>query len=71
MGRSKQDDDIEAYVDAVKAKRALLRAQELEGRTEDRDRLLKKAGVRVVERMRCLTGGQIGQAQRMLKELTP
>ena len=65
------DKKIDAYVDAVKALRALHEAIRLEGPTEERHRLVKQAGVRVVERMRCLTGGQIGQAQRILKELTP
>lgn len=68
---SRTDRKIDAYVDAVKELRALHEAIRLEGPTEERHRLVKLAGVRVVERMRCLTGGQIGQAQRMLKELTP
>ena len=62
---------IDAYVDAVKELRALHEAIKLEGITDDRARLVKLAGVRVTERMRCLTGGQIGQAQRTLKEMTP
>lgn len=63
---------IDAYVDAVRAHRALLHAQELEGSTEERERLVKKAAVQVTERIRCLTGGQIGQARRILaQEVTP
>ena len=62
---------IDAYVDAVKALRALHEAIRLEGPTEERHRLVKLAGVRVVERMRCLTGGQIWQAQRILREGAP
>lgn len=62
---------IDAYVDAVKELRALHQAIRLEGLTEDRTRLVKAAGARVSERMRCLTGGQIGQAQRILAQVSP
>ena len=63
---------IDAYVDAVKELRALHLAIKLEGVTDERARLVKLAGVRVTERMRVLTGGQIGHARRILaQEVTP
>lgn len=61
---------IEAYVDAVRGHRALLRATELEGKTPERDRLTKMAAATVSERIRCLTGGQIGEARRRLDQVT-
>ncbi len=61
----KAEKSIELYVDAVHALRALELAAELEPKV-DRARLLRDARATVTERMRVLTGGQIGEARRRL-----
>jgi hypothetical protein len=53
-------------VDAVFALRALLEAQKLEGKTEDRTRLIKQATAFGSEAMRPLSGSMIGEANRRL-----
>ena len=65
----KGEANIEKYVDAMRAYRALQNAEKLEGKTEERTRLLKAAKDRVSERMRLLTGGMLGEATRRMKTL--
>jgi hypothetical protein len=58
---------IDRYLDALAEVSALSVAITLEGNTDERSRLLQQAKVRVTERMRVLTGGQLGQAHRLIR----
>lgn len=66
MGGLREAAKIEKYVDAVRAYRALLEAQRLEGKTEDRTRMVKEAQAMVYARAAVLTGGAIGKGARIL-----
>ena len=57
---------IDEYVDAVKARDGLKRAIDLEGETPDRVAIYEKAKIQVIEKMRAMSGGDIGKARRIL-----
>jgi hypothetical protein len=58
---------IEKYVEAVRELRALEQADKDDGTTPERTQAIKQARVMVTERIRVLTGGQLGQARRVLE----
>ncbi|MEY4758148.1 MAG: hypothetical protein RJA34_3046 [Pseudomonadota bacterium] len=66
MGSPREKAKIEKYVDAVRAYRALIEAQRLEGKTEERTREIKMAQATVRARAGSMRGGSIGKANRIL-----